>query len=160
MATANLEMIRNTTANSAVNMVIETGGTKQWNAEESVGIDIAEDKLQRWTYSEEGYTLVEELENANMAKHTTLSDFIRWCAEKYPAEKYMLLLWDHGSGSAMGLIVDELHDFAEMSLEGLGRALKDGGVHFDLLMTDTCLMANLEMAQTIAPYADYLAASE
>lgn len=160
MATANLEMIKNTTANSAVNMVIETGGTKKWNAEESVGIDIAEDKLQRWSYSEEGYTLVEELENANMAKHTTLSDFIRWSAENYPAEKYMLLLWDHGSGSAMGLIVDELHDFAEMSLEGLGRALKDGGVHFDLLMTDTCLMANLEMAQTIAPYADYLAASE
>ena len=160
MASSNLEMIKNTTANSAVNMVIETGGTKQWNSEEKAGIDIAEDKLQRWYYGEEGYQLVEELENANMAKYTTLADFISWSAEKYPAEKYMLVLWDHGSGSAMGLIVDELHDYAEMSLEGLHRALENGGVHFDLLMTDTCLMANLEMAQTVAPFADYLAASE
>ena len=160
MASTNLEMIKNTTANSAVNMVIQTGGTKKWNSEEKAGIDIAEDKLQRWYYGENGYELVEELENANMAKYTTLSDFISWSAEKYPAEKNMLLLWDHGSGSAMGLIVDELHDYAEMSLDGLRRALEDGGVHFDLLMTDTCLMANLEMAQTVAPYADYLAASE
>ncbi|MBQ3372119.1 MAG: hypothetical protein IJG40_03170 [Oscillospiraceae bacterium] len=160
MATENLKMIADTVPNKAVNVLIQTGGAKSWQAEDAVGIDIAEDRLQRWTWDETGFTLVDEEELASMAKHTTLSDFIQWGAEHYSAEKYMLTLWDHGGGSATGLIADELHDDAIMSLEGLRRALKNGGVHFDLVMTDTCLMANLETAQAIAPYADYLAASE
>ncbi len=160
MATENLKMIADTVPNEAVNLLIQTGGTKSWQAEDAVGIDIAEDRLQRWTWDENGFTLMDEKELASMAKHTTLSDFIQWGARCYPAEKYMLTLWDHGGGSASGLIVDELHDDAIMSLEGLSRALKNGGVHFDLLMTDTCLMASLETAQAIAPYVDYLSASE
>ena len=160
MATTNLKMISNTVPDEAVNLVIETGGAEAWQTEDEVDMDIAPDRLQRWTWDESGFTLVDEKELASMAKHTTLSDFIRWSAENYPAEKYMLILWDHGGGSATGLIADELHDDALMSLEGLQRALKNGGVHFDLLMTDTCLMASLETAQAVAPYADYLAASE
>ncbi len=160
MATTNLKMIANTEPNEKVNVLIQTGGTESWQAKDEVGMDIASDRLQRWTWDENGYTLVEEPELASMAKHTTLSDFIQWGAKYYPAEKYMLTLWDHGGGSATGLIADELHDDAIMSLEGLNRALKNGGVHFNLLMTDTCLMASLETAQAVAPYADYLAASE
>ena len=160
MATENLKMIADTVPDKAVNVLIQTGGTKSWQAEDAVGIDIAEDRLQRWTWDENGFTLVDEEELASMAKYTTLSDFIQWGARCYPAEKYMLTLWDHGGGSASGLIVDELHDDAIMSLEGLSRALKKGGVHFDLMMTDTCLMASLETAQAIAPYVDYLSASE
>ncbi len=160
MATANLEMIARTVPDSKVNVLIETGGTAEWQAQETLGIDIATDRLQRWTYGEEGFTLVDEQENASMAKYTTLVDFIRWGKEKYPAEKNMLLLWDHGGGSASGLIVDELHDSAIMSLEGLERALKEGGLHYDLIMTDTCLMASIETAQAVEPYADYLLASE
>ena len=160
MATENLKMIADTVPDGAVNVLIQTGGTKSWQAEDAVGIDIAEDRLQRWSWDENGFTLVDEEELASMAKYTTLSDFIQWGAGNYPAEKYMLTLWDHGGGSATGLIADELHDDALMSLEGLSRALKNGGVHFDLLMTDTCLMASLETAQAIAPYVDYLSASE
>ena len=160
MATTNLKMIANTVPNEKVNVLIQTGGTESWQAKDEVGMDIASDRLQRWTWDENGFTLVEEPELASMAKHTTLSDFIQWGAKYYPAEKYMLTLWDHGGGSATGLIADELHDDAIMSLEGLNRALKNGGVHFNLLMTDTCLMASLETAQAVAPYADYLAASE
>ena len=134
MATTNLKMIANTVPNEKVNVLIQTGGAESWQAKDEVGMDIAPDRLQRWTWDENGFTLVEELELASMAKHTTLS--------------------------ASGLIADELHDYAIMSLEGLNRALKNGGVHFNLLMTDTCLMASLETAQAVAPYADYLAASE
>jgi hypothetical protein len=137
MATENLKMIAETVPDKSVNVLIQTGGTKNWRAEEAVGIDIDETKLQRWSWDENGFTLQDEEELASMAKHTTLSDFIQWSAEYYPAEKYMLTLWDHGGGSATGLIVDELHDNAIMSLEGLRRALKNGGVHINLVMTDT-----------------------
>ena len=160
MATTNLEMIKNTIPDSNVNVLIETGGTKTWKAKERVGIDIATDKLQRWSYGEDGFILEDEEENASMAKYTTLTDFITWSSENFPAKKHLLIMWDHGGGSSTGLIVDELHDKAIMSLDGLEKALKDSGVHFDLIMTDACLMASLETAQAIQPYADYLIASE
>ena len=160
MASNNLEMISKTIPDGDVNFLIETGGAKEWHAKDKVGIDIATDKLQRWSYNEDGFTLVDQQENASMAKHTTLSEFIQWGAENYPARKNLLIIWDHGCGSARGLVADELHDFALMSLDGLEAALEDGGVHFDLLMTDTCLMASLETAQVVSPYADYLLASE
>ena len=55
MASANLEMISKTIPDSKVNLLIETGGAKSWQAEEKVGIDIASDRLQRWRYSEDGF---------------------------------------------------------------------------------------------------------
>ena len=160
MATANLEMISKTVPDNRVNVVIETGGAKEWQTKETVGIDIANNKIQRWSYSEDGFKLENEVENASMAKYTTLADFISWSAENFPAEKNILIMWDHGGGSSSGLIVDELHDDATMSLDCVERALKEAGVHFDIFMTDTCLMANIETAQIVKPYADYLLASE
>ncbi len=160
MATANLDMISKTNPVEDVNVLIQTGGTRQWHAKDSLDLDIASDRLQRWYYGVDGFTLVDEQEPASMARYSTLADFIKWSAEKYPAERNLLVMWDHGGGSASGLVQDELHDYALMSLEGLERALAEGGVHFDLFMTDTCLMASLETAQAVQDHADYLLASE
>ncbi len=161
MATTNLEMISKTEPDSNVNVLIQTGGTKKRNAKDTVsGLDISSDKLQRWSYDKDGFSLVDEQDLASMSSHSTLADFIRWGKKNYPAQKNLLILWDHGGGSSTGLILDELHDNSIMSLDGLERALKNGGQHFDLLMTDTCLMASIETAQAVEPYADYLIASE
>ena len=159
-ATHNLQQIAETIPTESVNVVIETGGASEWHAEEKVGMKIANDKLQRWTWGQDGFTLAEEQPEACMSHADTLSGFIRWSAEKYPAKKYMLLLWDHGGGSNSGLICDENYGMTIMPVYSLERALKEGGTHFDLILTDTCLMASLEMCQAVASYADYLAASE
>ena len=159
-ATKNLRMIAQTVPVDSVNVVIETGGAKEWHAAEDPGIDIASDKLQRWTWGKDGFTLVDEQPEACMSHADTLSAFIRWSAEHYPAKKNLLLLWDHGGGSNSGMICDENYGMTIMPVFSLERALKDGGTHFDLLVTDMCLMASLEMSQAVAPYADYLAASQ
>ena len=159
-ATHNLQQIAETVPVDSVNVVIETGGAREWHAEKKLGLQIANDRLQRWTWGPDGFTLVEEQPEACMSHADTLSGFIRWSAEKYPAKKYMLLLWDHGGGSSSGLICDENYGMTIMPVYSLERALKDGGTHFNLILTDTCLMASLEMSQAVAPYADYLAASE
>lgn len=160
MATVNLEEIASTVPNEEVNVVIQTGGTKKWQAEASVGLDIDENRLQRYSYDADGFTLVYEDALKNMASAETLSDFIRWGTAEYPADKYMLVLWDHGGGSSGGLIVDEKHGGAIMSLEDLGHALADSGAHMEALVLDTCLMASLETAQAVKTGADYLIASE
>ena len=52
------------------------------------------------------------------------------------------------------------HVGGSMDLAGLDAALRAGGVEFDFIGFDACLMATVETALAMAPYADYLIASE
>ena len=148
-----------------VNLTIQTGGCKEWHAQ-SLGLDIPTDKLQRWSFEliqedgSGGYHLEEELPLASMADPETLTDFVRWNMEKYPAEKYALVLWDHGGGSKTGIFIDELFDNDVMYLYELRDALQNVGKKLDLVLFDACLMANLETAYIIRDCADYMVASE
>ncbi len=159
MGTENLSEISRTYPNDSVNMLIQTGGTKKWHTED-LEIDIDPKKTQRFSYDEEGFTLVDEKPLQNMANSETLSEFITWGTKEYPAEKYMLVLWDHGAGSAFGLITDELHNNAMMTLYDLEKALDKAGTDFEVVAVDCCLMASLEMAGTVKDHAKYLVASE
>ena len=160
MAAENLLEISKTLANQQVNVLIETGGAKAWSTKEKLGFDIATDRLQRYKYDENGFTLVEERPLSNMAQTETLTEFIRWGQENYPADRYMLTIWDHGAGSMEGVILDELHNSAVMSLEDLGRALDDANVPLELLFMDTCLMATIETCAVVDGQTQYLVASE
>ncbi len=148
-----------------VNVVIETGGCKAWHAKR-LGLDISTRKLQRWSFNlvngdgSGGFRLEEEQPLASMADPETLRDFIVWSAEKYPAKKYALILWDHGGGSKTGIFIDELFNNDTMYLYELGTALRDSGIQFETVLFDACLMANLETAYIIKDYARYMVASE
>ena len=159
-ATKSLTDIASTLPQEGVNFLIETGGAKAWDPYDELDFEIANDKLQRWAYGEDGFVLVDEADEACMSDSRTLTDFIRWAGENYSAKKNMLILWDHGGGSCSGLICDENYDFPIMPVYMMEEAIREGGTHFDLVLTDTCLMASLETCQALAPYADYLAASE
>ena len=160
MASYNLAEMAKTTPNDQVNVVFQTGGTRQWHAEEAIGLDIDETKLQRYQFSDEGFSLVEEQPLASMANAQTLTDFVAWGAKNYPAEKYLLLLWDHGGGSLNGLVQDELHNYAIMPLDQLEIALQKANVPLEAILLDTCLMATLETAQAVQSSAKYLIAAE
>lgn len=41
---------------------------------------------------------VANLGNVDMAAPETLTDFVEWSVENYPAKKYCLILWNHGTG--------------------------------------------------------------
>ena len=159
MASYNFSEIAQTLPNDSVNVVIQTGGTRQWHTEE-LGIKLDSKKTNRLIYGEEGFELVDELALKNMASAETLSDFIAWGAKEYPAEKYMLVMWDHGGGSESGLIVDEFHNDAIMPLYDFERALSKADVYLESVVVDCCLMASLEMAQALEGHAGYLTASE
>ncbi|MBQ8094421.1 MAG: hypothetical protein IJ242_12740 [Clostridia bacterium] len=154
-----------------VNVVIETGGSKEWHTSEKLVMDISSECLQRWCFhpydsdetkdfSEYGFQLVGEEPLASMSDPETLTDFIRWTAENYPAKKYALVLWGHGGGSKTGILIDELFDGDVMYLDELHGALEAGGIHFETILFDACLMANLETACAIQDYANWMVASE
>ncbi len=154
-----------------VNLVVETGGCQEWHAER-LNMEISTTSLQRWEFKarpglqkamnpdEDAFVLVDERPLASMADPGTLADFIRWSAEKYPARKYALILWDHGGGSKRGLFIDELFNGDILRLPELEQALRDSGVHLETILFDACMMANVETAYCVRNYANWMVASE
>lgn len=112
--------------------------------------------------TDEGYD--EDYKGELMSHPELLKDFINYCAENYPAEKYDLILWDHGSGPLGGFANDEGAFFAEMYFGEILDAFsdnavtKDGG-KFDFVNFDACLMGSVEFALAFADCMDYYIAS-
>ena len=96
-----------------------------------------------------------------MTKPDTLTGFIQWCNQNYPANRRELIFWDHGGGSISGYGYDEKNPGSgSMTLSGINQALKNAGVTFDFIGFDACLMATVETALMLDDYADYMIASE
>ncbi len=156
MATADLEEMLNATLSDKINVIVETGGTSNWQNQL-----IKSNTNQRFRVKQGGLeTLNAKVGKRSMVDPDTLTDFIQFSAREFPADRYMLVLWDHGGGSLTGYGYDEHFPEDSMSLDGINTALKNGGVKFDIIGFDACLMATLETALVAGQYGDYLVASE
>ncbi|MBQ7099492.1 MAG: peptidase C11 [Oscillospiraceae bacterium] len=157
MATSDLQEMLNADLSDKVNLIVYTGGCKQW--QNNV---ISSRTNQIWQVKDEGLVcLDEDAGSSAMVKPETLSEFIRYGAKKFPANRMALIFWDHGGGSVSGFGYDEKYaSSGSMDLAEIDRALTDGGVKFDFVGFDACLMATTETALMLSDHADYLIASE
>lgn len=157
MGTADLQEMLDARFGSNMNLLIYTGGCKAWKNSE-----ISSSSNQIWQVKDGRLiNLQKDMGSVSMTDPNTLSGYIKWCAENYPASRYELILWDHGGGSVSGYGYDEkFASSGSMSLAGLDSALRTAGVKFDFIGFDACLMATVETALTMSQYADYLIASE
>ena len=109
-------------------------------------------------------------EDELMTDPEVLRTFINYGVENHPAEKYDLILWDHGGGPTVGFGYDE-HDYSSgMTFADIIDALSDNLVvdsdsdgvldgRFDFIDFDACLMGGVELCFALADYADYYIAS-
>lgn len=121
--------------------------------------------------------LIEDLGEVNMADAQTLVDFVVWAVENYPADKYVLIMSDHGIGWPGGWSDPDPSVPADRSLPitaALGndlylmeidQALADiraqtGIDQFELIGMDACLMGGVEIFAALAPHARYAVASQ
>ena len=151
------EMVR-AQKSDRVNIVIETVGTKKWDSK----FDISSRRSQRWLVQQNKLALVDDtLGQLDTTVPETLSDFIRWGAKNYPADRYILILWDHGGGPVYGFGYDEYQPYSStLTIDEMQIALRDGGVYFDLIGMDSCLMSSLEVCCALYEYCDYTLLSE
>ena len=98
----------------------------------------------------------------DMGNPTTLARFLKSATDDFPAQRYGLIIGDHGMAWA-GVAVDEPNDDDSLSVDDLATALagitKTTG-RFELIGFDACVMGNFEVAKTLAPVAHYMVASE
>ena len=157
MGTSDLQEMLNAKVGDKVNLLVYTGGCKGWrnNVVSSKNNQIYQIRNGQMT------CLVENAGNTPMTDPNNLASFIQWCGKNFPANRNQLIFWDHGGGSLSGYGYDEKYATSgSMDLAEIDKALKAGGVTFDFIGFDACLMATLETALTVGQYGDYLIASE
>lgn len=137
-----------------VNILIETGGVRQWKNDAVDG-----NYIQRFELTNNLLTEVYKKPICNMGSGYEFADFLKWGADNYPAEDYVLISYDHG-GAWTGNTVDEIYDNSTMRLNDIVYALDESGLHFKDIIYNCCLMSCVEVASAMAPYADYMVAAE
>ena len=157
MATRDLSEMTKASLNSNVRIIVYTGGCKRW--QNSV---VSSSTNQIWKIENGGLkSLVADDGQKAMTDPATLTAFINYCTKNYPANRQMLIFWDHGGGSISGYGYDEKFPRAgSMTLSGINSALKNANTTFDVIGFDACLMATAETALMLSNYGDYLIASE
>ena len=157
MASSDMEEMRSATFGDNVNVIIFTGGCSKWKVS---GISNSVNQIYQIKNGQIG-RIVEDAGNKAMTDPNNLASFIQFCSKNFPANRNELILWDHGGGSVTGYGYDKKNQRSgSMSLAGVNQALKSGGVKFDFVGFDACLMATAETALMLNEHADYLIASE
>jgi hypothetical protein len=157
MATKDLQEMMAANISDQINIIVYTGGCKKWQN------NVVSSSVNQIYKVEKGAlrVLKDDVGKKPMTDPDNLASFIKWTAAQYPANRYDLILWDHGGGSVSGYGYDEKNaQYGSMGLSGINKALKGGGVTFDFIGFDACLMATVETALMTASYGDYLIASE
>ena len=153
-----VEMLDSGLDSRNANVIILTGGTNRWqNAVIPASECLIWEMADGWLYEATSMGLV------NMGAPATLRDFIRYGIEHYPAEKYGLIMWDHGGGSIAGFGHDEKFNDDALTLHDMKLAFEEAGLKdnkLEFLGFDACLMATVEMAVLAADFAHVLIASE
>jgi len=170
---------------------LESAGIKDLNEMETVGssdslaIVVQIDRISgydssngNWTETRRYYVtkdsdtenissnLLENLGELNMGDSSTLSSFVNWTAQNYPAQHYALVLWDHGGSCASGpgACWDDTNEEDCLTMPEIKEALATVygavGKKIDVLAFDACLMGMIEVAYQVCDYANYMVGSE
>ncbi len=107
--------------------------------------------------------ILEELGSVDMGDWRNLVEFVRWAKIHYPAKRYFIDVWNHGSGwhrkrLSDGVAVQDIsYDDKTgnaITTEELGEAMREAsqilGQKVDIYGSDACLMAMAEVASEMS----------
>ena len=129
------------------NMVVENGGMYKFT------------EAMKWGTQQK---------NSEMYQPDSIASFIKYCQQVAPAQNYILVIGDHGSGYRVEYDYQKTRavcsdDFLEgspdISCSELRQGIEKSGVHLRLLNFDDCLMNNMEALSEFTDVTDYTMAS-
>ena len=146
-ATKNILQMENPGYSSKVNVIVETGGgSNQTKIDGTRFIDFT--KVQRHKILHNNIQIIANLGQKDMGNPKTLSDFIVWGMSSFPAKKYAIILWDHGSGLngfGQDLVFNDILTPNELNI-AFRTAKVNTNNTFELIGFDACAMSSLEVA--------------
>ncbi|MFA8450895.1 MAG: clostripain-related cysteine peptidase [Bacteroidales bacterium] len=101
----------------------------------------------------------------NMNSYETLERFMKWSHDNYPANKYGLTVWDHGTGIFDSYNPNTRGAVGNMKLFEMRKALssfKDytQGQGLEVMSFDLCLLGSVETVYELKDCANYVIASQ
>ncbi|WP_020570557.1 clostripain-related cysteine peptidase [Neolewinella persica] len=153
-ATRDINEMLAVTNTSNVNVIVLTGGANKDDWRDIRAYQMANGVQTRIPYTPVG---------TDMANPQNLTNFVNWATQNYPAQKYGISLWNHGA-DIRGFGFDELsgNNFTIPTLKSAFAASTfiQGGGKFEVLGFDACLMATIEVAQSLQAFGKYMVVSE
>ncbi|MCL2356517.1 MAG: clostripain-related cysteine peptidase [Defluviitaleaceae bacterium] len=151
------EMLDSGLDSQNANVLILTGGTNRWQ-----NSAIPETECVIWRLADGALFEQHSFGMVNMGCPDTLSEFITFCRDEFPAEKYGLIMWDHGGGAIAGFGHDEKFYDDALTLADMEKAFNEAGLaeeKLEFLGFDACFMATFEMAMLARHFARVMIAS-
>ena len=144
----------------AVDLVIAYGGSKKkgWSGMTIASLDDLKKDRQNGIIGDENLWQ-DHIDTADMGGEPALDTFFRYLKTLPPHSRNILIFWDHGA-SYEGLCFDENHEDDPLTLQEVKTSLSHGGISWDLIGMDACLMGSYEVAEAVAGSADLLLVSE
>ncbi len=151
------EMV-NAEAGDNVNILVLAGGAKEWDLDFLEGntrtlLDFKEDTAEDWG-------------KASMGSPESLKQFLEYGLKQYPADRTIVVLWDHGAGSEAGVCFDETANDDGLTIVEINDVLTSleksvPGYRINIFGCDACMMATYEMAAMLSHHnIGYYVASE
>ncbi len=109
--------------------------------------------------------VVESVGEVDTGNPQTLVDFVTWAVQSYPAQKYALVMSDHGGGWTGGFSDMSTSSYSDLSIPEIVSAMaqirQNTGIDkFEMIGFDACLMGQIEVFGSLYPYSNYMVASE
>lgn len=120
----------------------------------------------RWQITDKGIKQVENLGNVcldnnteciNISSQDTISDFLTYGVQNYPADRYIVIFFSHGGGTIGGIIGDTTIIDMQNAFQ---KTKEKTSVKFDIIGFAACLMGTAEWMHYLSDYSKYYAASE
>ncbi len=146
-----------------INEVVETGSSDQVGAAAQID-ERGPNNTYRYVIGTPGQSERQHIPEVDSGSGKALTDFIVWGIQQCPAEKYAVIVADHGGGTS-GIAIDETSGDDEISLADLKLALQQARAKVSveriaLFGMDACVMAFLEVFYELKDQAKCLVGSE
>lgn len=159
----NLKQMEEVGSTDQINIVVQWGSLSRSSVKRML--------IQKSTNPNEVTSpVIEDLGAVDMGSEAEFLKFLKWGAEKFPAKKYFVDVWNHGSGwhkkNGVGIKDISYDDLTGsfISTEQLGSALKNfskfTGSPVELYGSDACLMSMMEVASEMGNSVKYFAGSQ
>ena len=155
-----LEELADANPGENLNVLVLAGGAEEWD------YDFLEGYSRTLVEIYDGEFYTEDWGYASMGSGESLGEFLEFGLTEYPADRTIVVLWNHGAGSQGGICFDETAEDDSLTIVEIDEVLNNlekevPGYRIDIFGCDACMMATYEMAAMLSRHSiGYYVASE